>query len=324
MILAGDIGGTKTLLALYRKEGDRLEIVEEWRFPSRDYPGLEAVIESALKDQNIELMAAAFGVAGPVVNGRCEATNLPWIIDSKQLAATLRVESTSLINDLEAMANGINGLRSDELVTLNTGKADPTGNRALIAAGTGLGEAFLYWDGHRYRPSASEGGHSDFAPRTDEEIRLLQFLQKEFGHVSYERLLSGPGLVNIYRFILEDQNVKEPEWLTKELANNDKGVVITKAALEHTFEPCEAANRLFAILYGAEAGNLALKVLATGGLYIGGGIAIQIRPYLEDARFIEHFVAKGRYRVLLSNIPVHVILNVKTALLGAARHAAQL
>ena len=324
MILAGDVGGTKTLLALYRENGAQLEVVEEWKFPSRDYPGLEAVIEAGFGDRSVQLTAASFGVAGPVVNGRCEATNLPWIIDSQHLADALHIESVSLLNDLEAMANGIEGLHSDELVTLNHGKADPNGNRALIAAGTGLGEAFLYWDGMSYRPSASEGGHSDFGPRTDEEIRLLQFLRKEFDHVSYERLLSGPGLVNIYRFLLEDQNVKEPDWLTKELEKNDQGVVITRAALEHTFKPCETAHHLFANLYGAEAANLALKVMATGGIYIGGGIATKILPFLQDGQFMKGFLDKGRYRDLLSDIPVRLILNVKTALLGAARHARQL
>lgn len=324
MILAGDVGGTKTLLALMNQDGDHLNTVEEWSFPSRDYKGLEDVVHAAIGSRTLALSAVCFGIAGPVVNGRCEATNLPWIINAKKLAQTLNVRSVALLNDLEAMATSIEWLPNDDLLTLNKGHANPVGNRALIAAGTGLGQALIFHDGNGYRPSASEGGHCDFAPSTDEEIRLLQFLRNELGHVSWERVVSGMGIANLYRFMLTDQHATEPDWLTTQLQSEDAGVVITRSALEHTFEPCVAAIRLFVCLYGAEAGNLSLKVMATGGLYIGGGIGPKILPYLQDGGFMERFIGKGRYRDLLANIPVTLILNPKSALLGAAHHASQL
>lgn len=324
MILAGDVGGTKTLLALMNLEGERLTTVEEWSFSSRDYDGLEAVVHAAIGSRTLDLSGVCFGVAGPVVNGRCEATNLPWIIDSRKLASVLGIRSVALLNDLEAMATSIERLPKDELHTLNEGNANPTGNRALIAAGTGLGQALIFHDGNGYHPSASEGGHCDFAPDTDEEIRLLQFLRNELGHVSWERVVSGMGLANLYRFVLVDQKATEPDWLTAQLKSGDAGVVITKSALDHTFEPCVAAMRLFVHLYGAEAGNLALKVMATGGLYIGGGIGPKILPYLQDGGFMDRFIAKGRYQGILADIPVKLILNPKSALLGAAHHASQL
>ncbi len=324
MILAGDVGGTKTLLALMNPDGDGLTAVEEWSFPSREYDGLEAVVHAAIGSRTLDVSGVCFGVAGPVVNGRCEATNLPWIIDAQKLAQAINVRSVALLNDLEAMANSIERLPQDELHTLNEGHANPIGNRALIAAGTGLGQALIFYDGKRYHASASEGGHCDFAPDTDEEIRLLQFLRNEFGHVSWERVVSGMGLANLYRFVLADQKATEPDWLTAQLKSEDAGVVITRSALDHTFEPCVAAMRLFVHLYGAEAGNLALKVMATGGVYIGGGIGPKILPYLQDGGFMDRFVAKGRYQSILANIPVKLILNPKSALLGAAHHASQL
>ncbi|MBQ27709.1 MAG: glucokinase [Nitrospiraceae bacterium] len=324
MILAGDVGGTKTLLALMNSDENRLTTVKEWSFPSREYDGLEAVVHAAIGSIALELSGVCFGVAGPVVNGYCETTNLPWIIDAHKLAQTINVRSVTLLNDLEAMANSIERLQKNDLFTLNEGNANSIGNRALIAAGTGLGQSLIFYDGNCYHPSASEGGHCDFAPETDEEIRLLQFLRNEFGHVSWERVVSGMGLANLYRFMLADQKATEPEWLTTQLKAEDAGVVITKNALDHTFEPCVAAVRLFVRLYGAEAGNLALKAMATGGLYIGGGIGPKILPYLQDEEFMERFTGKGRYHDILANIPVQLILNPKSALLGAAHHASQL
>ncbi len=323
MILAGDVGGTKTLIALMNTEGDRLTTVEEWSFPSRDYDGLEAVIRAAIGDRTLDLSGACFGVAGPVVDGRSNATNLPWIIDSRQLAKTLKIPSVGLLNDLEAMAHSIDQLPDDELLTLNAGTVNSKGNRALIAAGTGLGQALIFHDGARYHPSASEGGHCDFAPDTDEEIRLLQFLRNELGHVSWERIVSGMGMTNLYRFVVADQQATEPDWITEQFKSENAGVVITRSALEHTFEPCVAAMRLFVRLYGAEAGNLALKVMATGGVYIGGGIGPKVLPYLQEGGFMDRFIAKGRYQSILANIPVKLILNPKSALLGAAHHASQ-
>tara|TARA_B100000315_G_scaffold246593_1_gene274077 strand:- start:15043 stop:16020 length:978 start_codon:yes stop_codon:yes gene_type:complete len=324
MILAGDVGGTKTLLALMHSDKNRLSMIKEWAFPSRKYNGLEAIIHAAFGSQIPKLSGVCFGVAGPIVNGHCKATNLPWIIDAHKLAQTIHVPSVTLLNDLEAMANSIELLQKKDLLTLNEGNANPIGNRALIAAGTGLGQAFIFYDGHRYRPSASEGGHCDFSPETDEEIRLLQFLRNQFDHVSWERVVSGMGLANLYRFMLAEHKTTEPHWLTTQLKSEDAGVVITKIALERTFEPCVSAIRLFVRLYGAEAGNLALKVMATGGLYIGGGIGPQILPYLQDGEFMGRFTGKGRYRDTLAAIPVQLILNPKSALFGAAHHASQL
>lgn len=324
MILAGDVGGTKTLLALMNSDEDRLTTVEEWLFPSRDYDSFESVVRAAVGSRKLNLSGVCFGVAGPVVNGHCKATNLPWVIDSQKLAIVLGIKSVALINDLEAMANSIERLPQDQLHTLNEGNTNSMGNRALIAAGTGLGQALIFYDGNRFYPSASEGGHCDFAPDTDEEIRLLQFLRNKLGHVSWERVVSGMGLANLYRFVLVDQKATEPAWLTTQLKSENAGVVITRSALDHTFEPCVAAMRLFVHLYGAEAGNLALKAMATGGVYIGGGIGPKILPYLQDSGFMDRFVAKGRYKNILANIPVKLILNPKSALLGAAHHASQL
>ena len=323
MILAGDIGGTKTLLALIDPSDNHLTTIEEWTFPSPAYAGLDDVVRTAVGSRPTNLSVACFGVAGPVVDGRCEATNLPWTIDANTLAQMLNVSSVTLLNDVEAMANSIERLTQDELFTLNTGNANPKGNRALIAAGTGLGQALIFHDGNRYHPSASEGGHCDFAPDTEEEIRLLQFLRATFGHVSWERVVSGMGLANIYRFVLTDQQIAEPAWLTEQFESGDPGTVISRSALDHTFEPCVAAMRLFVRLYGAEAGNLALKVMATGGLYVGGGIGPKILPYLNDGGFMERFIAKGRYQHILANIPVTLILNSKSALIGAAHYASQ-
>ena len=324
MMLAGDVGGTKTLIGLFDHDGERLVLIEEWCVSSCDYSGLEAVLEAFIRPRTVVLSAACFGIAGPVINGRCQAINLPWIIDAKQIAQILELDTVSLLNDLEAMAHGIDGLRDDELYALNRGEPVPRGNRALIAAGTGLGEALLFHDEDRYHPSATEGGHCDFAPQTDEEIKLLRYLRDQFGHVSYERVLSGAGLHHLYLFYLAERQIDEPKWLTEEMSTMEPAGVIAKCALAKGFEPSEASLRLYVRLYGAEAGNLALKALATGGLYIGGGIAPKILPALANGAFMEAFVDKGRHRNLLEQIPVSVILNERTALLGAARYASQL
>lgn len=321
MILAGDVGGTKTHLALFDRAGETLKLVSHRRVVSRDYPGLEAIVSELITQEKATVTRACFGVAGPVLNNRCEATNLPWVIDAKRLQRGLKLESVELMNDLEALAYGIASVPPSGFSVINPGVAQPHGAIAVIAAGTGLGEAALVWDGQRYRAMASEGGHVDFAPRTDEEVELFRYLRERYGRVSYERVLSGPGKVNIYKFLKDTGRGQEPEWLTKLLAEGDASAVISEMALARKADLCIKALNLFVSLYGSEAGNLALKVLATGGVYLGGGIAPTILPKLTDGMFMKGFTEKGRVSGMLSKIPVSVILEQKAALYGAARYA---
>lgn len=322
MFLVGDIGGTKTILALAASDQEA-GIMAEKTFPSRHYTGLQDVIEEFTKGREETIKAACFAVAGPVVNGRCEITNLPWVIEVEKLRSDFGISSVILLNDLQATAHYALEMNSKEYHMLNVGQPQQQGNRAVIAAGTGLGEAILIWDGSQHRPLASEGGHSDFAPRNPLEIRLLEYLLGRFSHVSYERLLSGPGLMNIYEFLRDSRHGEEPDWLSERLGHEDPGTVISETALAGSAELCVKALDLFVSLYGAEAGNLALKALATGGVYIGGGIAPKILDKLCDGAFMKAFVEKGRYSSLMSRIPVMVILNPKAALMGAARFCFQ-
>ena len=321
MILAGDVGGTNTRLAFVEASGHRLTVVAEEIFPSRDHVNLEAVLGKFVSSHHLPIEQACFGVAGPVRHGRCDATNLAWVVDARQLARELGLETVGLINDLEANAYGIAALEPKDFVVLNAGAPDAEGNAAIIAAGTGLGEAGLYWDGRQHRPFATEGGHATFAPRTPLEMDLLRHLLREFEHVSCERVVSGPGLLNIYRFLRDTGRAEEPAWLADTLSQRDPSAAIAHAALESTSPLCVQALDFFVSLYGAEAGNLALKVMATGGVFVGGGIAPKIIRKLQESTFVEAFTAKGRMRPLLEAMPVRVILNDKTALLGAARCA---
>ena len=265
--------------------------------------------------------AACFGVAGPVRNGRVEASNLPWIIESKRLAEELDLKKALLINDLEANAWGIAFLDPADLVSLNQVKGTPVGNQAVISAGTGLGEAGMYWDGTKHLVFASEGGHADFAPRNELETELLRYLRVRFGHVSYERIVSGPGLVNVFNFLRDTGRGVEPKWLADEMLHSDPAAAISRAAIDGKCGLSEQAIDLFVSIYGAEAGNLALKIMATGGIYLGGGIAPKMLPKLAGPLFMEGFLSKGRMQHLLEAIPVRVITNDKVALLGAARYA---
>jgi glucokinase len=321
MILAGDIGGTKTHLALFRKTTAGLVLVRGKIFPSREYAGLEAMIRKFLPTKKPPIDCASFGVAGPVRAGRCETTNLSWTIEADSIAKTFKIPTVYLLNDLEAAAYGSLFLTEKDFHTLNAGRPQPHGNRAVIAAGTGLGEAVLYWDGSGYRASASEGGHTDFGPRHPIQIELLEYLSKRFPHVSYERIVSGPGLLNIYQFMKETGRAEEPGWLSKKMAIQDSAAVITEVALSGRSKLCVETVELFVSIYGAEAGNLALKALATGGVFLGGGIAPRMIPKLSDGAFMKAFVDKGRYAALLRSIPVRIILNETVGLLGAARHA---
>ena len=323
LVLAGDIGGTKTHLALFSVHGEKLRSELLTTFPSKRYSGLVPVLRDFLAGDQHKIDAACFGIAGPVVDGKVTTPNLPWMIDVVQLRHVLKLESVTLLNDLEAGAYGISTLNNDEFCTLNEGTMRQSGNKALISAGTGLGQAILHDDGRHFHPLASEGGHADFAPRDEREIELLRYLIGRFGHVSYERVLSGPGLLNIYRFFKESRGLEEPPALSEQFAAaDDPSAVISKAALAGEAEICVKSLDLFVSIYGAEAGNLALRAKSVRGLYIGGGIAPKILAKLKDGAFMRGFIDKGRYSDLLAAIPVQVVLNDQAALRGAAYYAA--
>jgi len=348
MILAGDVGGTKTQLALYDWTTERIDPVRAEIFHSGDYASLEEMLTEFLappkppvpidqpeqpKEEEassvpeappLRIEAACFGVAGPVFQNHSRTTNLPWVVDGPALSKQFDIRHVQLLNDLEAMAHGILLLRPDELATLNAG-TPPSHKQAiaLIAAGTGLGESILFWDGVRYRPMPSEGGHSDFAPNSDQEIELLRYLRGHYLHVSFERVLSGPGLAAIYEY-LRDAKKNEPTWLSEKIKAGDPAAEIAEAGLKGQAEIAKQALDLFAAIYGAEAGNLALKAMAVNGVYLGGGIAPKLLTKLKDGTFMKAFTNKGRYKRLMGQIPVHVVMNQHTALLGAAATAASL
>jgi len=320
MILAGDVGGTKVHLALYDFIDGDLKHTRDQQFPAKEYSGLEEIVKGFVVNEKVT--SACFGVPGPVREGRLRLTNLPWTLDSRELAANLKIDYVFLINDLQANGYGIAELSADQIYTLSEGDAQQVGNRALISAGTGLGEAFMVWDGRSYVPYPSEGGHSDFAPRNEDEIDLLRFLRQKYdGRISFERVVSGQGITNCYEFLREVRGVEEPQWLAERIASEDPNAVITELALKAKSEICEKALDLFVSAYGAEAGNLALKILSVGGLYVGGGIAPRILEKLKDGTFMKAFTDKGRLSQLLVHMPVRVILESKTALLGAAAFA---
>ncbi|EAR20717.1 glucokinase [Nitrococcus mobilis] len=325
MILAGDIGGTSTRLAFFELQGERLAIVAGKTYRSRNYDSLAQVVRQFEKDYGCTgIRHAAFGVAGPVRDRQAKTTNLPWLIDSAKLARELDLQSKNvdLINDLEANAWGAMALAPADLTVLNQGNPNITGNAAVIAVGTGLGEAGLYWDGQRHRAFASEGGHVDFAPRDELEIDLLHYLLQRYRRVSYERVLSGPGLHTIYRFLRNTGRGDESQQLAEAMRAKDPAAVISQAALKGEDALCVQALDLFVAIYGAAAGNLALKLMASAGVYLGGGIAPRIIEKLKGPEFMAAFTGKGRMKDLLQEIPVRVIMNDQTALLGAARCAA--
>ena len=320
MILAGDVGGTKVHLALYDFIDGKPKSSRDERYAAKDYSGLEEIVKEFLGVQSVT--AACFGVPGPVRDGRLRLTNLPWTLDSRELSVSLGINHVFLINDLEANGYGINELAADQIYTLSEGDPSQIGNRALIAAGTGLGEALLIWNGHSHVPYPSEGGHCDYAPRNEDEIDLLRFLKQKYnGRISQERVVTGPGLTNIYEFLREVRGVDEPNWLATRMAAEDPNAVITELALAAKSEICEKALDMFVVAYGAEAGNLALKLLSVGGVYVGGGIAPRIIEKIKDGRFMKAFTDKGRLSQLLVNMPVRIILDSRAALLGAAAYA---
>jgi glucokinase len=307
-------------LALYDFINGKLEYSRDERFPAKDYSGLEEIVKEFLGAFTVT--AACFGVPGPVRDGRLRLTNLPWTLDSRELSVSLGINHVFLINDLEANGYGVAELAADQIYTLSEGDASQIGNRALIAAGTGLGEALLIWNGHSHTPYPSEGGHADYAPRNEDEIDLLRFLKQKYsGRISQERVVSGQGLTNIYDFLREVRGIDEPVWLAERLAAEDPNAVITELALAAKSEICEKAMDMFVSAYGAETGNLALKILSVGGVYVGGGIAPRILDKLKDGRFMKAFTDKGRLSQLLINMPVRIILESRAALLGAAAYA---
>lgn len=323
-LLAGDVGGTKTFMGLFRLSGLSLELLRSASYDNSRFSGFDSVVVDFLEGSGqVKIDAASFGVASPVVEGRGTLTNLHWVIDSSDLAERSGVGKVSLINDLVATAWGAGVLSEDDFNTLQGGVERP-GNSALIAAGTGLGEATIFRDGSTFIPSASEGGHADFAPRNAIEIELLEYLIGLWGHASYERVLSGPGLVNIYNFFKNKRGGAEPESLSERIRKEGAAQVISEEGLNRGDRNCADALDLFVSIYGAEAGNLALRSLAVGGVYVGGGIAPKILPALKRGSFIKAFREKGRFEGLLSEVPVKVILNEKTALFGAAVYASRL
>lgn len=325
-LLAGDIGGTKTTLAIFSSDAGLQSPLVEHTFRSADFPNLEEIVHAFLKDIDVKVRHACFGVAGPVVQGEATITNLPWVLSDRRLAATFGFVSVNLLNDLVSVANAVPILQPEDLFALNVATPMPGGAIAVVAPGTGLGEAYLTWGGNAYYAYASEGGHTDFAPTDMREMELLRYLQKKFGRVSYERICSGIGLPNIYNFLKDTGFASEPDWLTAEFStDSDPNPAIVNAALNRADECplCVETMRLFVTILGAEVGNLALKVLASGGVFLGGGIPPRILPLLQDELFMQAYSDKGRFSALLRQFPVSVILNPKAALIGAARFGMQ-
>lgn len=326
MILAGDVGGTKVHLALYNFESGRLKSVRDEKFPAPEFACLDDVVKKFLADgpgeQKQQIAAACFGCPGPVRDGRLKLTNLPWTLDVRDLQPSLGIEHIFLINDLEANGYGIPELAPESIFNLHAGDAAAMGHRGLIAAGTGLGEALLIWDGKTHRPIPSEGGHCDFAARTDREIALLEYLRKMLnGRVSWERVVSGLGIKNIYAYLRDVEKIDEPQWLRDRMAAEDPNAVIGQCAEDGSSPLCFETMQTFAAAYGAEAGNIALKVLAVGGMYLGGGIAPKSLKTLGAGGFVQAFLDKGRLSPLLETVPVRIILDDTCALLGAAAFA---
>lgn len=321
LILAGDIGGTSTRLAFFEADKGTLAVVAEKHYPSRHYQSLSDIVRLFVTEHHLKPKQACFGIAGPVLDGKVRTPNLPWSIDQSDLAQVLRLASVQLINDLDANAYGIDILKDEDVTVLNQGHTVAGGTIAVVSAGTGLGEAVAYWDGNCHRPFPSEAGHADFAPRTKLETEILLFLQAEYGRVSYERVVSGPGIYNLYRFFRDVKHLPETDSVVDEMGSVDPAIAIVHAAMANSCDLCSCVLDLFISVYGAESGNAALRFLATGGVYIGGGIAPHIVGKLKGTDFMEAFLSKGRLSTILESIPVKVILNDRTALLGAGRCA---
>jgi len=321
MILAGEIGATRTRLAAFETEGSRLQRVVEKNYMSQQHDGLSGILTDFIKTEGIPVHSACLGVAGPVRAGRSKISNLPWVIDAREVAKQLKLNSVGLLNDLEAYAYGIDGLDSKDFITLSEGAEEAEGNRAVISAKTGLGMAGLYWDGFRHHPFGCEGGHADFAPRDEIQIELLGHLQKKYGRISCERILSGPGIKNIYDFLRDAHKAEEPEWLRTEMsAAPDPPALISRLALEGKAAICDQALSIFVSVFGAQAGNCALNFMSNGGIFIGGVIAAKIAPRMKDPLFMESFLDKGRMATILKDMPVRIVVNDDCGMIGAARY----
>ena len=328
MILAGDVGGTKVHLALYDFANGRLHPIRDQKFPAHEFGSLDEVVHKFFagdgKDstKGSDILAACFGCPGPVRDGRLKLTNLPWTLDTRDLVKSLGIPHISLINDLEANGYGIPELAPESIFTLHEGDPEATGHAGLMAAGTGLGQALLIWDGQKHRPIASEGGHADFAARSNREIALLEYLRSTLkGRVSWERVVSGLGIKNIYAFLRDVEKINEPGWLHDRMLCEDPNAVIGQCAEDGSSSLCFETMKIFTGAYGAEAGNIALQVLATGGMYLGGGIAPKILKTLKNGTFTQAFMDKGRLSPMVESVPVRVILDDTCALLGAAAYA---
>jgi len=318
-ILAGDIGGTKTNMALYRSDKDGLTLLREKRYVSKDHHSLEEIVSDFTGTQLPDRICAA--VAGPVLKGKSRLTNLSWELDSEALSAALKIP-VNFINDLEATAYGLPGLTDNQLAPIAPGEGDAEGNIAIIAPGTGLGEAGLYWDGEYYHPFATEGGHSDFFPRNETDIELFRYLQQQFGHVSWERVVSGMGIKTLYQYCTESRKEVVPEWLKQRMLTADPAAVISEAAIKKEDPVCAEVMELFVRFLASEASSLVLKLMATGGLYLAGGIPPKILPLLQSESWSANFDNSGRMHRLSEKVPIYAVLNDKMALLGAAYYGA--
>jgi glucokinase len=320
MLIAGDIGGTKTDLAIYSNESGPHAPLAETEVHSADYPSLQAIVLEFLDRVKMSVDVGSFDVAGPVINGQVKITNLPWQMDEKTLAKDLNLKSVHLLNDLEAVARAVPALRAVDLITINKGEPVANGPVAIIAPGTGLGESFLTWDGSKYVAHVSEGGHVDFAPTDERQIRLLQYLLPRLGRVGVERVCSGIGVPNIYEFLRDEEKIPEQPEVAQSIASaKDHTKAILDAALdqERPSRLCRATVEMLVSILASEAGNLTLKVLATGGVYLAGGIATHLSDGLRDPRFVQTFSRKGRFKDLMERIPIHLI-TTRAALVGAA------
>jgi len=320
-ILAGDIGGTKTILALAEAGSEKIDFLHLTRYESGAYDSLEAIIEEFLNPLSLDRSktVASFGIAGAVTNGRCKTTNLPWAVDEKTLESSHSLRKVRLVNDFTAITLGIPFLSNSDKLILNEGKREKRGPVAVLGAGTGLGEGAAFYSeaDSEYKVISSEGGHSSFSPANDEEIELLKYMMAKFGHVSFERILSGEGLANIYNFLADTSALPLSDSMIDEMKNNNPAAVITKHAMARSDKCAERTLKIFLSIYGSEAGNVALKFLPFGGLFISGGIAAKIAGTFKEGAFMEAFLNKGRMTELLRQIPVEVVLNEEVGLIGA-------
>jgi len=325
MLIAGDIGGTKTDLAIYSSESGPHTPLAQTEVHSADYPSLQAMVTEFLAQVKMTVDVASFDVAGPVINGHVKTTNLPWVLDESTLANDLNLKAIHLMNDLEAVARAVPALRAEDMITINKGEPVANGPIAIIAPGTGLGESFLTWDGSQYLAHGSEGGHCDFAPTDERQMRLLHYLLPRFGHVGVERVCSGIGVPNIYEFLRDEENIPERPEIAQLIASakdHTKTIVDTAVDPQHPSELCVATVDLLVSILASEAGNLALKVLATGGVYMAGGIALHLVKLLQKPQFVETFTRKGRFKDLMERMPIHII-TTRAALVGAATFGLQ-